>query len=171
MEKDTQYMFKISSEKGNGGYFGFTVVEMITVMAIIGILSAIMIPKYVETVQSMRLMNAGDKITDDIRLIYNQSIVEHDTTWFVADVANNNYGIYKGPTPGTRTLILDPSTNQQSVINISEAFPGVTMTNVNFGGNTEFMYDWWGTPSSGGVIELNNSLTITVVPETGYVYE
>lgn len=153
------------------GRDGFTVIEMITVMAIIAILSAIMVPKYTETVQAMRLMNAGDKIKDDLRLIYNQSIVEHDTTWFVADTATNSYGIYEGATPGTRTLILDPSTNLQNPIYLSDMFPGIALTNVNFNGNLEFMYDWWGTPSAGGVIELNNSLTITVVPETGYVYE
>ncbi|NQU67244.1 MAG: prepilin-type N-terminal cleavage/methylation domain-containing protein [Candidatus Marinimicrobia bacterium] len=153
------------------GYEGFSIIEMITVIAIIGVLSAISIPKYVETVQTMRLMNAGDKIRDDLRLIYNQSIVQHDTTWFVADLNTNSYGIYEGATQGSRVLILDPSTNSQNPVDFDETFPGIALTNVNFNGNTEFMYDWWGTPSSGGVIELDNSLTITVVSETGYVHK
>jgi len=149
----------------------FTMIEMLVVMAVLGILSAIMIPKYIDTVESLNLLNCGDKIIDDLKYIYNQAIVEHDTTWFVADTAANSYGIYEGPTALSRSLILDPSTNDTSLVDIDVTFPGVTITDVNFGSSLECMFDWWGTPSSGGYIVLNVTDTVFVEAETGYIHD
>ena len=71
-------------------------IELVLVMAIISILSVIFIPKYSDTLDELRLLNCSDKIIDDLKLIYNQAIVQHDSTWFVADTSANTYGIYSG---------------------------------------------------------------------------
>lgn len=145
-------------------------IEMVLVMAITAVLSVIFIPKFDDALNELRLLNCSDKIIDDLKLIYNQAIVQHDTTWFVADTSANTYGIYTGSSSLTRTLILDPSTNKSQIIDVDDLFPGVSITNANFGGSLEFMFDWWGTPSSGGIIVLNDVDTIYVTAETGYVY-
>ncbi len=149
---------------------GFSMIEMLTVMAIVGILSAIMVPKYVDTVQGLRLLAAGEKMVDDLKYIYNYAITQHDTTWMVVDIPNNRYAIFSGPTVASRTLLYDPSTNDTAYVELDTFFPGIKITSVNFGGSSEVMFDWWGTPSSGGTIELDSTYTITVVAETGYIY-
>ena len=151
-------------------YPGFTMIELVLVMAIISILSVIFIPKYSDTLDELRLLNCSDKIIDDLKLIYNQAIVQHDSTWFVADTSANTYGIYSGSSALTRTLVIDPSTNAAQIVDVDDLFPGVSITNADFGGSLEFMFDWWGTPSSGGIIVLNDTDTIYVTAETGYVH-
>ena len=150
---------------------GFSLVELIMVMAILGIVSVITIPKMGNLIISMRLKAAGDKLIDDLRYIHDFAIARHDTTWLVVNTVDNSYGIYSGPSVATRQLILDPSTNQQAVVDFDIDYKGVQITSVNFGGSNEFFYDWWGSPSNGGQIVLSNSKTIEVVSETGYVYE
>ena len=60
--------------------------------------------------------------------------------------------------------------SQMAFVDIEDLFPGVSITNVDFGGSLEFMFDWWGTPSSGGIIVLNDIDTIYVTAETGYIH-
>jgi Tfp pilus assembly protein FimT len=136
-----------------------------------GILSAIAVPKVGGLITNLRIKAAGDKLLDDIRYIYNYAVSQRDTTWLVVDMANNSYGLYSGPSAAQRVLIVDPTTNQPGIIDLDERFPGVVISSVNFGGSQEVFFDWWGTPSSGGQLVLNNNKTITVAPGTGYVYE
>ncbi len=149
----------------------FTLIELILVMMVIGILSVIIVPKAGNLITNMRLKAAGSKLHDDLTYIYDYAVSKHDTTWLVVNITENSYGIFSGPSESERELILDPSTNRQSFIDFDEEFSGVQITSVNFNGGGEFFYNWWGTPSSGGQIVLNNSKIINVVPETGYVYE
>lgn len=150
---------------------GFTLVEMIMVVIIMGILAVTIIPRTGDLLRTMNLKAAGDKIEDDIRFMYEYAVAMHDTTWLVVNISNNSYGIYSGPSQGSRQLILDPSTNRRAIIDLDDEFNYVSITAVQFSGSHEFYYDWWGTPSSGGSITLNGSKVITVAPGTGYVYE
>jgi len=150
---------------------GFTLLEIILVLLIVGILSAIVVPKMTGLITNMRLKAAGEKIMDDLRYIYSYAVTHRDTTWLVVNVNDNSYGIYSGPSSSQRQLLLDPSTNQKALIDLDVAYPGVFISAVNFGGSNEVYFDWWGTPSNGGKIVLNNSKTILVTPNTGYVYE
>ena len=149
----------------------FSLIELILVMMLIGIVSVIVIPKADNLLTSMRLKAAVSKLKDDLTYIYDYAVTKHDTTWLVVNITENSYGIFSGPSESERELILDPSTNRQRFIDFDEEYTGVQITSVNFSGNVEFFYNWWGTPSSGGQIVLNNSKIINVEPGTGYVYE
>jgi prepilin-type N-terminal cleavage/methylation domain-containing protein len=149
----------------------FSMIELILVMMLIGVLSVIIVPKADNLITTMRLKAAGAKLQDDLTFIYDYAVTKHDTTWLVVNIAENSYGIFSGPSESERELILDPSTNRQGYIDFDDEYSGVQVTSVNFNGGVTFYYNWWGTPSSGGEIVLNNSKIIKVVPETGYVYE
>ena len=150
---------------------GFSLIELIIIISIIGILSAIIVPRANNLVDSMQLKTAGDKLIDDLRYAHNYAISTHDTTWFVVNIVDNSYGIYVGSSPSDRELIWDPSTNRQALVDFDVQYSGVRITSVNFGGESEVSFDWWGTPSDGGVVVLNGTKSIVIVPETGYVYE
>jgi len=150
---------------------GFTLMEVILVLMIIGILSAIVVPKMTGLITNMRLKAAGEKIMDDLRYIYNYAITHRDTTWLVVNINDNSYGIYSGPSSSQRQLLLDPSTNQRALIDLDVSYSGVFISAVDFGGSNEVYFDWWGTPSNGGKVVLNNNKTIVITPSTGYVYE
>jgi len=156
--------------RSQNSFSAFTLVEVILVITVIGIIFAIFIPKVGDLVDNMRLKAARDKIKDDLRYIYSSAIARHDTTWFVVDVAQNRYGIYVGPSSTNRTLLLDPARNEASLLDLDDDYSGVVLTAANFGGSSEFYFDWWGTPHDEGLIVLNGTDTI-FISGTGTIYE
>jgi len=146
-------------------------IELIMVIAIVGILSSIFYSKATDSISGIRLMAAAEKLKDDICYIYNLAVTHHDTTWLVVDMDNQLYGLYSGPTALTRQVLIDPSTNESAIVNLSDSYPGVEFTTAAFGGSSEFYFDWWGTPSAGGTVVINETKTILVTPETGFTYE
>ncbi len=149
---------------------GFTTIEVIMVIAIIGILSAISIPKIGTLLEDIREKVVSERLVEDLNYLRNYAISRHDTTWLVVDAAQNQYGLYVGPTSGTRTLIPDPQTLESIVLDLDVEYEGVSITSASFGGSAEVSFNYWGTPSSGGTIVLD-SRTITLVPETGMAHE
>jgi len=149
---------------------GFTLIELVIVILIIGIISIVSYPKFVNTVQSMNLRVATDKLSDDLRYIYNYAVTNHRNTWFSIDIGNNSYsyGIYNTPPTSDPVVLTDPATNQPAIINLDN-YNNVTITAETLGGG--FNYDWWGTPSNNGQITLNGTRTIVLEAETGYIYE
>jgi len=149
---------------------GFTLIELVLVILIIGIISIASYPKFANTIQSMNLKVASDKLTDDLRYVYNYAVTNHRNTWFAINVSNNSYsyGIYNTPPSSDPVVLNDPATNQPAVIHLDD-YNGVTITAETLGGS--FDYNWWGTPSTGGQITLNGTRTIVIEAETGYVYE
>jgi len=149
---------------------GFTLIELVIVILIIGIISIISYPKFANTVQSMNLRVAIEKLADDLRYVYNYSVTNHRNAWFSVDIGNNSYsyGIYNTPPTSDPVVLNDPSSNQPAIINLNE-YNNVTITSETM--EERFYFDWWGTPSTGGQITLNSTRTIVVESETGYVYE
>jgi prepilin-type N-terminal cleavage/methylation domain-containing protein len=149
---------------------GFTLIELVIVMLIIGIISVVSYPRFTNTIQSMNLRVATDKLTDDLRYVYNYAVTNHQNTWFSINIGNNSYsyGVYNTPPSSDPVVLTDPATNQPAIINLND-YNSVTITAETLGGG--FDYNWWGTPSTGGQITLNGTRTIVVESETGYVYE
>ncbi len=149
---------------------GFTLIEVIIVIMIIGIISIVAFPRFANTVDSMNLRVASDKLKDDLRYINNFAVTNHINTWFTVDVANNtySYGIYSTPPSSNPVTLTDPATNQPAIIDLDQ-LNGVAITSETLGGG--FDYNWWGTPTTGGQIVLNGTVTIVIEEETGYVYE
>lgn len=149
---------------------GFTTLELVLVIMILGIISAISVPRIASIVSDVEVKGAAERILDDLNFARNYAITHKDTTWFVGNVASNQYGIYAGPDPGSRTLIEDPYTGESAVVDFDTEYDAVSFSTINFGGSDEVSFDWRGSPSSGGIIVFN-SRTITLVPGTGVAYE
>ena len=151
---------------------GFSFVELILIISIIGILSMIAIPKFGNLLNDVSEKAVAERIVEDLNFIRNYAISHHDTTWMVVDDTQNQYALYVGPTSGSRTLIPDPQTLELDTLDLDEDYEGVSITSVSFGGSSEVSFNRWGTPSSGGTIVLNSgSRTITLVAETGMAHE
>ncbi len=143
---------------------GFTLIETVIVVAIIGILAVTLLPQFSSTLDAVRLRAAKEKLIDDLYYAQQYAIANHDTVWFDAPVGNSySYGIY-APYP-TKVILTDLSTGSPAVINLTNEYVSVSITT---GGS--FDYNWWGTPSAGGSIVLNGSATINIISETGFIH-
>jgi prepilin-type N-terminal cleavage/methylation domain-containing protein len=149
---------------------GFSLVELALVISIIGVLTVITLPRVASVLENIREKAVSERIVEDINYLRNYAISRHDTTWLVVDLAQNSYGMYTGPSAGTRTPIPDPETSSTDPMDLDVEYPGVTISSATFGAGTEVSFNFWGTPSSGGSIVLN-SRTITLVAETGMAHE
>ncbi len=116
---------------------GFSVIEIIMVIAIVGILSVIVSSKVNTVIINLRLNNASEKLKEDIQYIADYAASVHDTTWLVINVNQNKYGIYSGPNVQNRQLMLDPSTNEPGEFLLDDLYPGVSLTAVDFSGGSE----------------------------------
>ncbi len=141
------------------------------VIAIIGIIGAITVPKTGSFFRAVQLKAARVKILDDLRFLQNYAVTHHDTTWIEFDVNNNSYAFYRGPSINNRQLFVDPATNRDAVVHIGDEYTSVYLSQVNLGGGTGLYFDWRGTPSNNGNVILNQERVVHILPATGYVYE
>ncbi len=139
-------------------------------MAIIGIITAIAVPKAFDFITDVREKAVSERLVEDINYLRNYAMTYHDTTWLVVDAAQNQYGLYVGPSAGSRVLIPDPQTSESSILDLDTDYEGVSITSASFDGASEVSFNWWGTPSASGTIVLDNR-TITLIGETGMAYE
>jgi len=149
---------------------GFTLVELITIMAILGVISVIAISKFGTIEYDVTQRVVADRFLEEIKYVRNYAITQHDTTWLVMDETNNQYGIYSGPTALTRVLIPDPHSTTAAVIDLDDEYNQVSFTS-DFGGSDEVYFNWWGEPSSGGQIVINGDITLVLESGTGIIYE
>jgi len=141
------------------------------VIVIMGIITAISLPKAFELVSNVREKAVSERLIEDLSYLRNYATSYHDTTWLVVSQIDNQYGLYVGPSALSRVLIPDPQTGESVVLDLDTEYAGVSVSSANFGGSSEVFFNWWGTPSAGGTIVLNGSRTITLVAETGMAHE
>ncbi len=149
---------------------GFTLIELILVIAITGIISVIVLPNITNSVTDVNLKLATDKLMDDVRYVQNYAVTNHCNTWFTVNVDSNyySYGHYATSPNIDPQLLTDPATNQPGFVNFYD-YSNVLLTSETLNGGLNF--DWFGYPTNGGQIIINNVKIVNIVDETGYVYE
>lgn len=150
---------------------GFTLVETIIVVVIIGIVAIVAIPRFNETIQSKRLYDATEKLYDDLNYCRDYAIAQHTNTWIEFESSQEKYRLFYGDSWAARNALIDPARSSDDWFVINDTFLGVEIQSTSFSGN-RISFNWWGTPSEGGTVVLINGITsktITVQPETGYV--
>jgi len=150
---------------------GFTIVETIVVIAIIGIIAVVAIPQFSNTIKSKRLYDSVEKLNDDLNYVRDYAISQHNNTWIRFIPNEERYRLFYGDTWETRTPLIDHVRNSSDWFYIYNMFPDVGIVNTTFT-NNRIAFNWWGTPSEGGTIVLTNGTrnhTLTIEPETGYV--
>ena len=163
---------------------GFTVIEIIMVIVVMGILAVASIPRIEGLRYQIKLKAAVKKLVSDIRYVQSIAISRHTNSALVFDEPNNYYAAFFFNTSSSSWQALtDPLTRGALTVDYNSPghYSGVDISALNFNGfSDELRFDWQGVPMDSG----DNNLTATgrvtlsagglsrfvdVLPQTGKV--
>lgn len=152
------------------GEEGFTLLEVVITIIVIGIISLIAIPRIYDQYARLKIIAAARQVAADIRYAQTVAMAEHDSSWVEFDDTQNVYRVYSGPTTASRTLMAHPLEGGTYIRYLDRGkFKNVTISSLSIGVDKAIGFDWFGNTSNSGQIVLNNWITIDVEKETGLV--
>lgn len=139
----------------------FTLLELVTVLALIAIASAIAVPRYASSLDNYRASLAARKVAADIAMAQAAARAASRTVTLTFDPPNARYavaGTTVQNTPGPYT------------VNLSEAPFSATLQADFGGGGAKIGFDGYGTPDNPGTVRLRSGQAqklVTVDAVTG----
>jgi prepilin-type N-terminal cleavage/methylation domain-containing protein len=147
---------------------GFTFIELIMVLIIVGILGSMVFTRILNNLNPIKVRAAIEQITSDIEQTKALSMAQHDTITIAFNITNDSYSIYNGPT-GNQTIMTDYPGSNNGIISFDQTeYSGVDISSASFGNSTNLSFDPWGNTILGGTITLNTDNVITVQTVTGH---
>lgn len=161
---------------------GFTLIELITVMAILGITGAAVVGGTLSYMGEIRSRAAASRLAADIRYVQRTALASGLRTWIVFNVPTNSYRLHienvANPGKANRVALERPidQTSDQMTFG-SGPFASVAISSVNINSTTELEFDSFGAPYDGNsavltasaTITLSSGVTATINPVTGFV--
>ena len=159
---------------------GFTLFELIVVMAIVGITAWLAYPKFLAPFNDIKLHAAARRVAADLRYAQNQSIGKRAVHGVLFEPGAGRYTVYS---PTTATPVTDPA-NRARPLRVdflaTGEFKGVAITSAAFGTSRGVSFDYFGVPCDTAGVELaatgrvllsyqGGADTIDVTPGTGKV--
>ena len=145
---------------------GFTLLEMVIVIAVIGVLAAVALPRYANAIANQHIEAASRRIVLDLALAQRRAKASSSSQSVLFAVDTNSYSL-----PNVADL---DRANSTYAVDLSQPPDEATLHSADFDGSTEMIYDGYGMPLDGVggsvVIQVGSMLkTITVNGETGAV--
>ncbi len=134
----------------------FTLIELVLVMATLGIVAAIAVPRFSEGSQARRLDAFEDRLLADIEHARRLAQARSASVMMVFDPVRDTYVIV-----GAR----NPITGETSSYTVQTDDPPyrIDLRTVSLGGDTVLIHDGFGVRDSGGTIEFaSGDLTRTI---------
>jgi prepilin-type N-terminal cleavage/methylation domain-containing protein len=137
----------------------FTLIELVLVMAIITILSAIAVPRYVGAQQRYRADAAAQRIVADLAMARSRANTTSTSQTVIFTVASSQYQM-----PGVADL-KNEGTNY--TVSLGAAPYQATLVSVDFGGTSQVTFDGYGVPNCGGTVVIQaGDVERTIVLDT-----
>ncbi len=144
---------------------GFTLAELVMVVLIIGIITAVAAPKYIDSLSRYRAEAAAQRIATDLKYARREAVGGSITRRVQFDVpAINQYTLVGIP------HLDDPSRTYE--VDLSAPPYSALIVSVNFGGDAELIFDGYGAPDSGGTVVVASGgyqETVSVDADSGKV--
>lgn len=122
----------------------FSLIELIFVLAIIGILTALAVPRFGSSIAFQRADMAADRIVADLSLARERAVTTSSSLTVQFKPGSNAYALQ-----GMQHL--DRSGDAYDVDLSAEPYEA-TLVSADFGGDTEVVFDGYGVPDSGGTV-------------------
>ena len=139
---------------------GFTMVELIAVMVIVGIISAIAAPKFMSA-DAFKSHGFRDQIISTLRYAQKAAIAQH--RYVCATFTSSNVVLTYGSTSSCTSGTLTGPSGPYSLTTPSSSI-SLTAT------VSPLIFDDIGRPNAGDSITVTNATVITIEAETGYVH-
>ncbi|MDT8370863.1 MAG: GspH/FimT family pseudopilin [Gammaproteobacteria bacterium] len=130
---------------------GFTLIELMIVIVVLGIVTAIALPSFLSIIEKRRLVGAADTLFANLQFAHSEAIKQNRIVQFQFNTDNWCYGVDDDTpvdcdctSPATCTV-----SNMQRVITSSE-YKNVTLAVTGFGGTTIDFEPRQGMPSDDG---------------------
>ncbi len=143
---------------------GFSLIELMLVMAIVAVFSAIAVPRFSQSTDRYRVDAAARRIEADFQLARTRARITSSTLTIVFDIANDRYSI-----AGLADL------NQSSsiyTVELSNAPYQADLTAAVFAEGAKISFNGYGVPGGAGIIVVTvgkQQRTISIAAETGEV--
>lgn len=140
----------------------FTLFEVVVVVAIMGMLAAVAIPRYANSIARRRVELAAGRIVEDLALARAQAMATSAscTVTFLGGSERVRINGMKPLDPGGAVYITE----------LSQSPYQVNLRDIDFGGDNQVIFNGFGVPDSGGTARVlvgNYARTITLDPQTG----
>ncbi len=140
---------------------GFTLLELVIVMAVIGVTASIAIPRYGATIARFRAESAARRVQADLKYARQAAQAASATRTVVFNIPASSYGI-------GQVKDLKRTAGPYSV-SLAEEYSAVVQ-GVDFGGDASVRFDGYGRPDSGGSVQVmsgSQAWLVTLDGETG----
>jgi prepilin-type N-terminal cleavage/methylation domain-containing protein len=141
---------------------GFSLVEIVVVMLILGIMAAVAAPKFASALHQYRAEAAATRIKADLGLVRQHAIATSSQQKVQFSVATNGYNM-----PGLPDL---NHAGQAYAVDLAVYPYHAELESTSLGGDSLLQFDRYGKPDGGGTITVRSGeyqRTVTIDPETG----
>lgn len=122
---------------------GFSLVELVMVMAILAVMAAIAIPRYAQAAARYRAALAAHRVVVDLALARDRARSSSTSRTITFDLAAHRYSMVHGLTAAI-----------EAVVELDLAPYAVTIESADFGGDAVVKFNGYGQPDSGGVVQV-----------------
>jgi len=150
----------------------FTLIELIMVITVVGIISAVIFPAFINSYNNIKLESAYKQLRQDIKYAQQLAINLEIAHGILFNPEQESYSVYRQI---TSNIVRDPATQKPlTVYYTSGIFSGVDLVSTTFTvpDTNRLEFDSFGAPQGGGIIILSYDgveKNITVEEKTGRV--
>ena len=134
---------------------GFTLIELVIVLAILGVIAGIAVPRFASSQARYRADAAARRIVADLSLAQRQARFAGERRKIDFDLTRDSYALSRDDGEGNDIII--------ETIELSAEPYEATIVSADLGGNLSIQFDGYGMPDSGGSIVVQVSSRTTTV--------
>ena len=144
---------------------GYSLIELLVVVAIVGVLSLVMVPNFMALYQSSRMKSAMRQFTSEVRGARQEAVTSYRFAKISIEPGTGNYRIETSPDLGTTWNVVSEKTMLEPITFASTTF----VDGADADDDPEFIFRNNGTTPTAGTIVIeteadipNNSITIEI---------
>jgi type II secretion system protein H len=141
---------------------GFSLIELLVVLALIGIVAAIAAPRFAAASATYRVEMAARRVAADMKFAQRYARMTSQQVILSFDASGHRYRLGGVPDPSRAA--------QEYAVDLSVEPFAVRLTGVNLAPGDQVVFDAYGAPSAGGSVTLGSgdrTRVVTLDPNTG----